>query len=394
MKHYHILSVLLLFLASCGAKEHTLTVENRADFAREGEMIEVEIDNADQLIVLDAGGVECPSQVTYQGNLIFQVDIAANATNKYKLVKGQRAALPTIATGRVYPEHYDDIAWENDKIGFRIFTKGAEADGSKLYGYDVFTKRAEFPVLDILYALQYDREYGSRINKLKNEDPKNRTILSSSITYHIDHGLGMDYYAVGPTLGCGTAALCTDEGMHYPTYYTSYEVLDAGGLRFTFKVGFDPVLIDGDMVEESRIITLDAGSHFNHVEVEYKNLSKPTEVVAGLVMRDQGENSVVAERYVAYAEPVHIYGWQTYNAILFNEHFTSSRMNFDDEQRKAHGGAYGYLLAEGECTPSQSISYYTGAGWNRWGFETPESWFEYVEQQSAAKQLPLVLSLK
>ena len=31
--------------------------------------------------------------------------------------------------------------------------------------------------------------------------------LNRGISYHVDHGNGMDCYAVGPTLGGGTAAL-------------------------------------------------------------------------------------------------------------------------------------------------------------------------------------------
>ena len=38
-------------------------------------------------------------------------------------------------------------------------------------------------------------------NLVKKTDPKAAAELSRERSYHIDHGYGMDCYAVGPTLG-------------------------------------------------------------------------------------------------------------------------------------------------------------------------------------------------
>ena len=61
--------------------------------------------------------------------------------------------------------------------------------------------------------------------------------MSRAISYHIDHGNGMDCYAVGPTLGGGTAALMPDSAIVYPYCYKDYEILDNGPLRFYRETG-------------------------------------------------------------------------------------------------------------------------------------------------------------
>ena len=58
------------------------------------------------------------------------------------------------------------------------------------FGYDIWTKCVPHKVLDRRY-------YDDKVNK---------------ISFHVDHGEGMDVYAVGPTLGGGTAALLDSVG--------------------------------------------------------------------------------------------------------------------------------------------------------------------------------------
>lgn len=78
-----------------------------------------------------------------------------------------------------------------------------------------------------------DKEKRARIAELKKTDPKAAAELQNAISYHIDHGYGMDCYAVGPTLGCGTAALMAGDTIIYPYCYRTQEILDNGPLRFT-----------------------------------------------------------------------------------------------------------------------------------------------------------------
>ena len=44
-----------------------------------------------------------------------------------------------------------------------------------------------------------NKEKRAKIAELRKTDPKAASELQRAISYHIDHGYGMDCYAVGPT---------------------------------------------------------------------------------------------------------------------------------------------------------------------------------------------------
>ena len=108
------------------------------------------------------------------------------------------------ACGRQYPERLDDMAWENDLVGFRAYGPALQARGERGFGYDLFTKRGTAaPVLEDMYAKELDADSWKQVNELRKTDPKAADELVRTFSYHIDHGYGMDCYAVGPTLGAG-----------------------------------------------------------------------------------------------------------------------------------------------------------------------------------------------
>ena len=121
---------------------------------------------------------------------------------------------------------------------------------------------------------------------MKKTDPKAADELYKSVSYHVDHGNGLDCYKVGPTLGGGTAALMVNDTIVYPYCYKTFEVLDNGPLRFTVKLTYNPLIVNGDSVVETRLISLDAGSQLNKTVVTYDNLKETTPVVAGIVLHD------------------------------------------------------------------------------------------------------------
>ncbi len=385
MKKLSLLTLSLLAMISCGSGEKSLTIYNDLAIDRLGELIEIEIENADQYVVCTPEGKALETQTTHEGNLIFVASVEASSSSKYLLRKGERPAIDTVAVGRVFTERKSDIAWESDKIGYRAYSKVAGENGDKLYGMDIFTKRSSSPVLEMLYSTVTDPEYKKIRAEISKKDPTAAATLRDALTFHLDHGLGMDYYAVGATLGAGTAALLEEGEIRYPLYYDKCEILDKGGLRFKFRLTYDPVTINGQQIVEVRTITLDAGSHFNNIEVEYRNLSEPNDVAIGIVLHDQGDDMAQGEGYIAYAEPTHQYGWQTYNAIIY-----PTTMEYEkDLLEQPEGIVYGHLLAKGSYTPNEPLNYYMGAAWNRWGFASATEWFKFVEQQKARYDSPL-----
>ncbi len=372
-----------------------MVVSNPSSVDREGAVVEVCcLENPADFIVLNDEGYEVPSQVTYDGKLLVLTSVKAGGEQKFKLVnEPSRVLYPkVITTGRIYPERIDDIAWENDKIGYRVYSKKAGADGWRLWGYDIFTKIGAHPILDDIYAAEVDLHDRALAVSLKATDPKGAQTMYDAISYHINHGQGMDYYPVGQTLGCGTTALVTDGTVHYPEYFRDYKILDNGPLRFTLKLIFDPIDVAGDKVVEERLITLDAGQHFNKIKVDYNGISAERDIIIGLVTHDDAKVSQVRDISIAYAEPAHKFGWQTYVAAVFPETMKARIALFSAEEGKARS-ATGHVQAEGKIAPGQSLEYYMGAGWNRWCMESAEEWFDIVRQQEIVLNQPLEYKL-
>ena len=158
-------------------------------------------------------GMEIPIQRTYDGKIIFQVDMEAGAERIFRLCKGKASEYPAVVYGRLFPERADDMTWENDRSAYRAYGPALQRSGERAFGYDIWTKSVPYPVIEQRYA-----------DHMKGK------------SFHVDHGEGMDVYSVGPTLGGGTAALIGKDGQPiYPWCFESYEILDRGSLRFTVR---------------------------------------------------------------------------------------------------------------------------------------------------------------
>ena len=241
-----------LFLSACNTNqtEVSIQVSNPLDIDRNAEIVEVSMEKiakqlnlADtaQIIVLDSKGTQLPYQITYDEKLIFPATVTAKGNVTYTISTGEPINVNVVACGRVYPNRYDDLAWENDLAGFRAYGPGTQARGERGFGYDIFTKRGtKAPILETLYAKETSPEIRKRLEELRKTNPDSAKVLSRERSYHVDHGYGMDCYAVGPTLGAGIAALVSNDTIVYPWCYKEVEILDNGPLRFTAKLTFHP----------------------------------------------------------------------------------------------------------------------------------------------------------
>ena len=86
------------------------------------------------------------------------------------------------------------------------------------------------------------------------------------------------------------------DSLVYPWCWTSYEVLDNGPLRFRARFTYSPVTVGKDTVIETRIITSDAGSLLNRVEVSYSGLADSLRIAAGIVVHKENPEAYVLPR--------------------------------------------------------------------------------------------------
>ena len=398
-----------LFCFACNdSKTVTVTVTNPLAMERSNEMVEVSMETitnrlglADtaQIVVLDADGQQVPYQITYDGKVIFPATIAANGAATYTIQTGTPEAFDVKACGKCYPERMDDMAWENDLVAFRAYGPALQAKGERGFGYDLFTKyNTTEPMLEAMYAKELDKETLAKIAELKKTDPKAAAELSRERSYHIDHGYGMDCYAVGPTLGAGVAALMVNDTIIYPWCYKNQEILDNGPLRFTVKLEFTPLTVKGDStVVETRLITLDAGSHLNKTVVSYSNLKETLPIVAGIVLHEP-DGAVVADAangYITYVDPTtgpdngKIFMGAAVPTVVKD----AKTVLFSEQEKKERNNADGHVLAVRDYEPGSEYVYYWGFAWDKADIKTSDAWNRYMADFTQKVRNPLTIKV-
>lgn len=370
MKKLSPILISILILAGCSGNKLKIIVENALPIDRTTETVEIplgditaklgDIDPA-ALVVTDSKGAEITSQLIYAGkgepeSIIFQADVRAGTTAKYYIASGTPQQYAPKAYGRFVPERYDDYAWENDRIAFRIYGPALiEKDGPS-NGIDAWIKRTDKMVIDRWY-----------------ED-----YLSGKNTYHDDNGEGCDCYKVGRTLGAGAMAPYIDDSLWLAINFESWKTLDNGPIRTSFRLTYPPFPVRDIMVTETRTISLDAGSQLSRITEEYSGIENEFTVAAGIVKREEGspllfppEKNAIAYRLDGGE------GGITYVGAVLTTPATSVKENSD------------HLLIVTRYNPGTPLTYYAGAGWSKWGFGSDAAWTQYIDEFSLKLNSPL-----
>ena len=413
-----LMTLIAAILVSAGisaAQQVTVTVSNRLATSRI-EMAEVSMQEilarlgTTEVIVTDADGREIPSQQTYDGKLIFKAGVGGKAKSVYYVKPGTPAKYEPLVYGRQYPERVDDIAWENDRVAFRCYGPALQKSGEKAWGYDVWNKRTSRLVVEERYNNELDPDISAATRRLRQLGLGDLADdVYNAVSYHVDHGTGMDCYKVGPTLGCGTPALITGQDLTiaYPRCYKEYEILDKGPLRFTFRLVYGTEKVDGMDVTETRIVSLDAGSQLNRTTVSYEGLTRQLPIAVGIIVHNENPAAYIMNQkggYMCYedlgdpnqykekyrATQNKDFG-QIYVGAVFPQ--PTSRMTFKAEQGLP--GATGHILALTE--KQNTLTYYFGTGWSRnaeTGFDSFKAWEAYLNRFAQQAASPLKVSIK
>lgn len=372
MRHTaYLLACLLPLLAGCASK-HVIEVENTSTLDR-NEIVSVELSQLQSVCgeepvrLLAADGKEIPYQLTYDGKMIFPVEVKASGKTSVTVEPGNPAPADTLACGAFYPERKDDLAWENDRAAYRAYGPALQADGEHAYGYDIWTKSVTRPVVAKRYyeALNLDK------------------------SLHKDFGDGMDTYTVGPTLGGGTAALLDSLGnIVYPWCFSYYEILDNGPLRFTARLTYDS--------GETRLISLDAGEFLNRTAVRFDSCDAPS-IAPGIVVHQRnadGYTLVPDECYMAYADPTDNPSGENgliYVGVVAPQADSMYYRPFDEPQ---FGESVGHILAKSAYTPGSDYVYYWGSGWDKGFMPDRETWLKYLSDFNTRLRNPLTITIK
>ena len=277
----------------------------------------------------------------------------------------------TSVTGRFYPERCDDLAWENELVGFRVYGPGTQAKGERAFGYDLFFKYPDKGlVVEKLYEPETDPATWRKVDSLRNISDDLADEYIASFSYHLDHGLGMDPYPVGPTLGAGVCALLNDDGsIRFPWCYTDGEILENGPDRFEVHLVFAPDTIGTQTVREHRLISLESGSHLNKTKVWYEGQTLPLEYFIGVPRRD-GSEAVIDSigGFIAYADPT---DGRPGNTAMLGLVLDRPAGSYREHE--------GHIGAGGTVNPGDTVTYHWGFTWPKSDIPDMHQWTSYLK---------------
>ena len=325
--------------------------------------------------VLDAGtGIELVSQVVDDDGdgtpdeLIFQSDFAAGETRGFTVQSAPAAA--AFKKGRVYVTHTeprDDMAWESDRIGFRMYGQGLyKVDSLDSPGIDIWNKRTRDLIVDKWYKKGHDN-------------------------YHIDSGEGADFYDVGHSLGTGGTALWVNGALNYAHNFKTHRIIAEGPIRVIFEVNYEPWGPPGLRVSETKRISLDAGRNLNKSTSIFRALDGATDIpyATGTVKRAGmiGLESR-ANRWAWLA------GWgavllkggghgELGTAVVLPRDQVTDWKETDD-----------HYLAITHAKPGVPVTHYFGAGWTAsLDFRDVHDWYTYLNQMAVRYDTPVKVTL-
>ncbi len=387
------MNILLAVVASL-----TLEIANPSAEYRE-QIVEIPLDGvlqrlgtvADSLRVRDAAGLDVPFQTTFDGKLLVEATVRKGGVARFTLSKGSHGQFPMVCHGQLHPERKDDFAWENDRGAYRVYGPALERSKERSYGIDVWTKNTPELVVDDRYYIE-DVVTIPRIDSLYRNNWHKRDSLYRIISYHYDHGRGLDPYRVGASLGCGAPAMMVGDSIVMPYCFERYEVLDEGPLRFTVRLVQSPRMVCGVKVVEQRQITLDKGSNFCKMMVSYSPPKQgelegvSVSLCSGVVLQPEDRESyVLGQNYVSYTDPTdqpNVHQAPLYVAVLFpNGTVTTKRQD-------------NHVLGIVSNYDFKPYTYYFGSAWAKYDVRTEEEWKARIEWYLRSLQQPLKVTIK
>ena len=394
LKLFVIHFIILLSVLSCNNKitSNSITVTNNSDLIRDSESLEIWVDqlsgilpeDINKIVLLDNLGNQMRIQWvdinsdSIQDYLLFQTNFEPHETKHFSLIIDNDSIKENTSTRKTYcrivPERFDDFAWENDKVAFRtygpkcqqLFEEGNPV-GLISSGIDCWLKSVDYPIIDKWYA----------------NDEK-------GISYHIDHGEGLDNYHVGASRGCGGTALVYNGKIILSENFSTWKVLANGPIRSIFELNYDAIKVGNIGVLEKKRITLDLGTNFYHCTVSYMASEILDTASIGLALHNKkGEiNSSIEGGWASYWEPIDDSYLGT-AIIVDSKQILGIGVKDSDIEQKSDSNIWINLKLD-----KNSFSYWSGFGWEkRRKINSSYEWENYLKKESIKKRYPIEVKI-
>jgi len=391
---YGRISVIILFpiflagvLGACRELKTTQVVEvnNSSNYDRTFETVELslerlKIDEPKKIGVKEvSSGIIQLTQLVDEDNdgvydvLLFQPQVPKNSTKKYEIISIENGGVhkgDTLCYSRFVPERTDDYAWENDKVAFRVFGPTAQKmvengvpGGTLSSGVDAWLKRVDYPIIDFWYKKELETEG----------------------TYHKDTGQGLDNFHVGASRGVGGMAIKKGTRYYFSKNFINWRTIANGPLRTSFFLEYEDWDAGGNLIKETKIISLDKGRHLSKYEVYLEGTNTAS---VGLTLHEKDGRVTVDEKngWVSYWKP---HGDSELGTAVIAEpgyYFGSEEYTVPE---KDMSNAYMHLGIKKEKTV-----YYAGFGWKQQGdFTSEKEWTSYLQGFAMMLKEPLQINV-
>jgi pectinesterase len=265
------------------------------------------------------------------------------------------AAPPKPRVHARHDDHRDDVAWESDRIAFRIYGQGlwkaSEYEPLVSSGIDVWPKRVRDLIVEKWYAKGHD-------------------------AYHVDTGEGADFYTVGPTLGAGGVGVLQGANVVSAKNFRAYRILAAGPVRTVFELTYEPWDAGGAQVSEVRRITLDAGQNLYRQETTFRTADgRDLPFVAGTVKREGLVGS--HRRGGAWAWMA---TWGPVERKNGGHGSLGTAILLPADRFAGVSETHNHYLASSVARSGVAAVHYAGAGWTASGdFRSVEDWWRHLD---------------
>ncbi|WP_440877087.1 DUF4861 family protein [Thalassotalea sp. PLHSN55] len=267
--------------------------------------------------------------------------------------KDIQATFEPATFARFVAERKDDFAWENDLVAFRAYGP-ALRQGAENAGVDCWLKRVEQPIINLWYSRH-----------------------QQGISYHKDHGEGLDNYHVGSSAGCGSTSLWLNSKRVPLETYTQWKIIEQSQQKTVFVLTYEK-RIAGDTYKEEKQISIELGQRLYSVTSTFwKNgdIAKVLPVTVALATHD--EKAMVSVNLKN--------GWLSAWEIL-DEYGLGTAVRVDPKQIKAtkiiHSNGIkdnGHALFVLHTNDQGQIAYQAGYGWQKAGVITSsDKWHQYL----------------
>ena len=361
--------------------------ENPLALARPDEMIELSwatlsrslpgLDAA-RVRVRDAGtGAELPVQVMDgdgDGRPDQLLVLADFAPGQVRQLVVEPVAPAGVVRPRAYARHIedrDDVAWESDRIAYRIYGQGLwRQENLHSSGIDVWVKRTRDLIVDRWYAKGHD-------------------------SYHRDTGEGADFYTVGPSLGAGGDGIWRDGRLYRAENFRSWRIHAAGPLRAIFELTYDPFDAGGLRVAETRRFVMDAGQNFFRVETTFHVDSAapavPLVYAVGFVKHAEGQ---VASTSWAPGDRVWVGTWQPVERANGGHGDLGLGVVLDRASLVGLTETDDHVLVLATARPERPAVRWVGAGWTASGdFGEVRDWWRALDVLAQRLASPIRVTL-